>query len=166
MPFCSFLFMGELIESFERRFAALDHRSRALIRMTPQDRLYWKPRELPRSMTMFSCGEYVLRSAGMVEKTFGGITTRLWDDPFEWTLPEELATKEAVLGYLSEVEVTRVRGFSFFKADDNLLRKIPAPANLRSIFDILLETIAQAEHYQGRALAIFQMFSDEKLPRL
>jgi hypothetical protein len=117
-------------------------------------------------MTMFSCGEYVLRSAGMVEKTFGGITTRLWDDPFEWTLPEELATKEAVLDYLSEVEATRVRGFSFFRSDDNLLRKIPAPANLRSIFDILLETIAQAEHYQGRALAIFQMFSDEKLPRL
>jgi len=102
----------------------------------------------------------------MVEKTFGGITTRLWDDPFEWTLPEELSTKEAVLGYLSEVEATRLKGLSFLKSDDDLFRRIPAPASLRSIFDILLETIAQAEHYQGRAFAVFQMFSDDKLPRL
>src|SRR6476661_7910557 len=125
--------MSELIESFDRRFAELDHRSRALIRMTPQDRLYWKPRELPRSMTMFSCGEYVLRSAGMVEKTFGGITTRLWDDPFEWTLPEELASKGSVLEYLNEVEETRSAGFAFIALDDQLLRSIPSPEKIRPI---------------------------------
>ena len=166
MPLCFSFFMGELIDGVGRGLAELDHRSRALIQITPQDMLFWRPRELAKSMTMFSCGEYVLRSAGMVEKTFGGITTRLWDDPFEWTLPEELSTKEAVLGYLSEVEATRVKGLSFFKSDDDLFRRIPAPANLRSIFDVLLETIAQAEHYQGRAFAVFQMFSDDKLPRL
>ena len=165
MPSASFI-MGELIDSFDRRFANLTRRSRALIDLIPQEKLYWKPRELVKSMTMFSCGEYILRSAAMVEKTFGGITTRLWDDPFEWTLPEELSTREALLIYLVETEETRVKGFSFFKSDEDLLRQIPAPERLRSIFDILLEAIAQAEHYQGRAFAVFQMFSEEKLPKL
>lgn len=164
MPFC-FLLMRQMINSFARRFSSVDRRSRALIELAPQNKLFWKPRELPKSMTMFSCGEYILRSAAMVEKTFGGITTRLWDDPFEWTLPENLASRDDVLAYLSEVEETRTAGFEFFKSDDELSREIPAPERLRTIFEILLESIAHAEHFQGRAFAVFQMFSDEKLPK-
>ena len=101
----------------------------------------------------------------MVEKTFGGITTRLWDDPFEWTLPEKLADKLSIIQYLDEVEATRLGGFTFFNSDEDLKRQMPAPEKLRVIFEILLETLAQAEHYQGRAFALFQMLSDEKLPR-
>ena len=114
----------------------------------------------------FSCGEYILRSAGAVEQTFGGIMSRLWDDPFEWTLPEELSTIEKISEYLAEVEETRRKGFAFFASDEDLKREIPAPEKLRSIFEILLETVARAEHFQGRAFAVFQMFSDEKLPNL
>ena len=114
---------------------------------------------------MFSCGEYVLRSAGKVEQTFGGITTRLWDDPFEWTLPEELSTTDLVAKYLAEVEATRSKGFSLLKSDADLRKEMPAPEKLKTIFEILLETVARAEHFQGRAFSIFQMFSDEKLPR-
>lgn len=100
----------------------------------------------------------------MIEKTFGGITARLWDDPFEWTLPEALSTTSSVLDYLSEVEATRLTGFGFFDSDADLMRQIPSPEKLRTLFDILLETLAHAEHFQGRAFAIFQLFSDEKLP--
>ncbi len=116
-------------------------------------------------MAMFSCGEYILRSAAMVEKTFGGITTRLWDDPFEWTLPEKLADQLSIFQYLDEVDVTLRRGFTFFTSDEDLRREMPSPEKLRSIFEILLETIAQAEHYQGRAFGLFQVISNEKLPR-
>ena len=101
----------------------------------------------------------------MVEKTFGGITTRLWDDPFEWTLPEQLSTSALILEYLDEVEETRKKGFKFFNSDEDLRREMPAPEKLKSIFGILLGTIARAEHFQGRAFAVFGMFSDEKLPR-
>jgi hypothetical protein len=128
--------------------------------------LFRKPRELERTMTMFSCGEYILRSAAIVEQTFGGITTRLWDDPFEWTLPEKLSTRVHVNEYLDEVEVTRIRGFGFFLSDDDLRKEIPAPEITRPIFALLLETVARAEHFQGRAFAVFQMLSDEKLPRM
>ena len=117
-------------------------------------------------MAPFSCGEYILRSAAMVEKTFGGVTTRLWDDPFEWTLPEKLSDRGSVLNYLDEVEATRKKGFAFFNSDDDLKREIPAPEKLRAIFDILLETAALADHFQGRAFAIFQVLTDEPLPRL
>ena len=115
---------------------------------------------------MFSAGEYILRSAAAVEQTCGGITTRLWDDPFEWTLPEKLSTRERVIEYLNEVEDTRRSAFRFFTSDSDLSKQIPAPEKLRSIFDLVLETLARSEHYQGRALAIFQMLSDKKLPRL
>ena len=67
---------------------------------------------------------------------------------------------------MDEVEATRTAAFDFFKSDDDLRKQIPAPENLRTIFELLLETIARAEHYQGRAFAIFQVISDEKLPRL
>ncbi len=158
--------MDKLLSAFDRSFISLDTRSRQLLTNLPVDKLFYSPREIAHSMAMFSCGEYVLRSAAMVEKTFGGITTRLWDDPFEWTLPEKLFDHNAVIAYLDEVEQTRDLGFSYFNSDDDLVRQIPAPERLRPIIDILLDTIATAEHYQGRAFAVFQMISDEKLPRL
>lgn len=158
--------MKQLIDSFERQFAAVNSRSRELIELIPNERLFWKPREMSRVFTMFSCGEFILRSAGAIEQTFGGITTRLWDDPFEWTLPEELSTNDLILEYLSEVEATRKRGFALFASDDDLRREMPAPEKLKSLFTILLECVSRAEHFQGRAFAVFQMFSDEKTPPL
>lgn len=158
--------MKILLNGFADRFLELHGRSCDLVRKTPDDLLFLKPRDLARTFAMFSCGKYILRSAAMVEKAFGGITTRLWDDPFEWTLPEQLSTVEKVLEYLAEVEKTRVNGFAFFDSDKDLSRQIPAPEKLRSIFDILLEALAKAEHFQGRAFAVFQMISDEKLPRI
>jgi hypothetical protein len=157
--------MDPMLQGFENRFVALGKRSIELLRLIDDSDLFRKPRELDRSMVMFSCGEYILRSAAAVEQTCGGITTRLWDDPFEWTLPEELSTRDRVVNYLDEVEATRRSAFQFLKSDDDLKKEIPSPATLRPIFDLLLETISRAEHYQGRAFAIFQMHSDKKLPR-
>lgn len=158
--------MTILIQSFDRRFAAIHSRSQELLELLTDDDLFRTPRELPRTMTMFSCGEFILRSAAAVEQTFGGITTRLWDDPFEWTLPEKLSSTELVTDYLREVEATRTRGMKFFTSDADLTKQLPAPETLRPIVDLLIETIAKAEHFQGRAFALFQFFSDEKLPRL
>jgi hypothetical protein len=160
------VFMSGNIEFLRKRFEQIVERSRFIVERTPEDRLYWRPRELPNSMSMFSCGEYILRSAGVVEQTFGGITTRLWDDPFEWTLPEKLSTRDSILEYLAEVETAVDRGFAFIGSDDELKQQMPAPVQLRSLFEILVNTIAKAENYQGRAFAIFQLFSDDKLPRL
>lgn len=156
--------MKSLIETFDRQFLRLHERSAAFVRMIPPDKLYWQVREKDALFPVNSCGEYILRSVGAVEQTFGGITTRLWDDPFEWTLPEKLSTIELVLEYLDEAEATRQRGFAFFKSDEDLRREIPAPEKLKSIAEILLETLARAENYQGRALAVFKMLELSEQP--
>ncbi|MFT3745469.1 MAG: hypothetical protein QM785_14405 [Pyrinomonadaceae bacterium] len=114
--------MGVILSAFDRSFFSLDARSRDLLSRIPEESLFAKPRETPNAMAMFSCGEYLLRSAAMVEKTFGGITTRLWDDPFEWTLPEKLATRAEITRYFDEVEATRLKGFAFFASDNDLAR--------------------------------------------
>ena len=157
--------MKSQIDLFDRQFLDVHSRSSELLKLIPDDKLFWRPRESKQTYRMFSCGEYILRSAGAVEQTFGGITTRLWDDPFEWTLPEELSTTALMTEYLAEVEATRRKGFALFKSDDDLRREMPAPEKLKSIFEILLETVARAEHFQGRAFAILQMITDGKLPR-
>lgn len=158
-----FSVMKTLIDSLDSQFLNLHRRLCGLVEKIPDEKLYWQPREIERDFPVNSCGEYVLRSAGKVEQTFGGISTKLWDDPFEWTLPEALSTKELVLDYLSEVEETRQRGFALFKGDDDLRRELPAPEKLKTIFTLLIETLSVAENHQGRAMAIFKIFSDEKI---
>lgn len=158
--------MGQFLESFDLKFTDLHSRSLRLLSISSDDNLYRRPRELPETFAMFTFGEYLLRSAASVEQTFGGITTRLWDDPFEWTLPEKLSTTSHVAEYLGEVESARQKGFAFLNSDDDLSKRIPAPTEIRSIFGILTDTLVRAEHYQGRAAAVLQYFTDEKLPRL
>lgn len=157
--------MRQLIEIFERSFLRVHTASMALLEQTDDRRLYERPRELPMTFAMFSVGEYLLRSAATVEQTFGGIRTRLWDDPFEWTLPEQLDSCEKVAEYLREVRASFSDGFTFLRDDKELLASIPSPIAIRPIADILLETLARSEHYQGRAFAVYQMLSDQKLPR-
>src|SRR5713226_6651921 len=103
--------MNKLIECLDRQFAQLHSSSRELIRGASPELLYRKPPS--QSAFLYSFGEHILRSAATVEQTFGGITSNLWDDPFEWTLPETLSTPEKVSDYLNEVEATRKHGFEF-----------------------------------------------------
>lgn len=158
--------MDIILSAIDQNFISIDSRSRELLKKLSEDQLFTKPRELHSSMAMFSCGEYILRSAAMVEKTFGGITTRLWDDPFEWTLPEKMFNKISISHYLDEVAASRIKGMAFFSSDDDLKRQIPAPKLLRPLIDILLDALTKASHFQGRAFAVFHMISDKKLPRL
>ena len=157
--------MTEQIALFDSRFRSLHDRSAATVSVVPNEKLYLQPVRSNGQLVTFSFGESILRSAAAVEQTFGGLTTRLWDDPFEWTLPEELSTAAKITDYLSEVEKTRRKGFRLFTSDADLLKELPAPEKLTTIFDLLLETLARAEHLQGRAFAILQMVSDAPLPR-
>ncbi|HKR00266.1 MAG TPA: hypothetical protein VJT09_06310 [Pyrinomonadaceae bacterium] len=159
--------MDRFVASLDEQFALLHGRSLALIEAVPEGKLYWQPRQSSGAFPVYSCGEHVLRSAGAVEQTFGGITTNLWDDPFEWTLPEALATPERVTEYLSEVEATRRRGFAHFAGDDDLGKEIASPAGrMVTLGSLLLETLGRAAHHQGRAFATFRLFSDARLPRI
>lgn len=157
--------MKNLISAFDYGFEKLHRRNSEFVESLPTEMIYRQPRQTKDALPIYSCGEYVLRSAAAVEQTFGGITTKLWDDPFEWTLPEALFDNAKILEYLDEVEATRRKGFALFTADDVLQKEILAPARLKTIFALLLETICRAENLQGRAFATFKFFSDAALPR-
>ncbi len=147
--------MNKLIECLDQEFAQLHLGSCELIRSASTTLLYRKP---PGGVgSRLSFGEHLLRSAATVEQTFGGLTANLWDDPFEWTLPETLSTREKVAGYLDEVEDTRRHGFELFKSDDDLLKEILAPAGETQLLPLLLDTLVRAVHYQGRAFATFDI---------
>lgn len=149
------------ISDLDRQFERLHRGSTTLLKALAPERLYWKP-EAERAVTRnYSCGEYLLRSAGAVERTFGGLTANLWDDPFEWTLPEVLRSPVDLLDYLGEVEATRNRGFALLKSDDELARMIAtAPDELKPLGELLLDTLVRAVHWQGNAFAVYALFSD------
>ena len=158
---------AEMVRGLNEQFARLHDCSVTLVRSVPTDKLYWQPRQASDQLPVYSCGEHLLRSAAAVEQTFGGITANLWDDPFEWTLPESLSTPARVEEYLVEAEATRRRGFDLFKSDADLLKQIAAPSGeMRTLFEMIAETLVRAAHHQGRAFATFRLFSDNLLPHI
>jgi hypothetical protein len=108
-----------------------------------------------------SCGEQILRCGAVIEQTFGGITANLWDDPFEWTLPETLNTPTKVLEYLREVEELRSRAFLAFAGDADLLKEIMTPAGVTEILPFLLDTLKRARHHQQRAFKVFEALTTD-----
>ncbi len=157
--------MDKLIADLDRQFSQLHQESLELVHAISPELLYYRPSNGLDLSPAQSCGEQILRGAAAVEQTFGGITANLWDDPFEWTLPETLSTPEKVSDYLHEVEATRKRGFELFKSDDDLLREIMAPAGATQLQPLLLDTLVRARHYLGNAQATFDPMRAEQ-PKL
>jgi hypothetical protein len=152
----------ELILFFDSQFLSIHTQSRSLISSTPIELVYQSPR-LDGSGGVPSMGEYLLRSAAAVERTFGGITASLWDDPFEWTLPEQLSTSERLQEYFDEVEATRQRAFVRFVHDSDLAKEVLVPAgNTQALIVLLTETLLQATNYQGRALALLPVVASQR----
>ena len=92
----------------------------------------------------------IIRAAAALEQCFGGITTRLWDDPFEWTLPEYLSDHRTLMSYLDEVESSIRRGFRVLKKDEDLDSVIPAPVEMKTIAEVLEETIERSVSHLAR----------------
>ena len=149
--------MGHLTAWFDGEFLRLKAEWRELIQAIEPQKMYQRP-----SARELSFAEHVVRSAGAVEQTFDGITANLWDDPFEWTLPETLPTTDKVSGYLDEVEATRKHGFRLFKSDVDLVKEIMVPSGPTQLLPLLLDTLARAAHHQGRAWATFEILRAAK----
>ena len=156
----------QIVESLDREFARLHVNSSLIVESTPPGILYAVPP--PGEITASgvrpglpaSIGESVLRSAAVIEQTFGGITASLWDDPFEWTLREYLSTPASIGDHLAEVEATRKRAFSSFTEDGCLLKHVAVPAGgTRPLIDLLLEALLRSTDYQARAVVALKILS-------
>ena len=146
--------MRQAIVALDHKFAELHQHTSQLIHQLPPDLLYAKP-----SGSVDSVGDQAQRSAAVIEQSFGGLTANLWDDPFEWTLPENLNTPAKMLEYLAEVEETRRRAFEIFKSDDDLSKQIVTPAGSIELGRFLLDTIERARHHLQRATAVFSLLT-------
>ena len=163
----------EIVESLDREFARLHAQSCALVENTAVDVLYASIVSNDQTSSnaglsrISSVGEGVLRSAAAIEQTFGGITSNLWDDPFEWTLPEYLSTPGKVKEHLAEVEAIRQRAFGSFADDACLLKRVAVPSGeTRLLVDLLLETLLRAADYQSQAQFALRILSGISLPGL
>jgi hypothetical protein len=145
----------ELVDHLEREFTLLIDNLKQLANSITADLLYHRP-------STASLGENLLRSAAALERTFGGLTANLWDDPFEWTLPETLSTPELVTEYLSEVDAVRQRAFSSIASDRELTKYISGPSGEpQQLFALLVETLVSASDYHGRAVATLKILFGE-----
>ena len=135
--------MNEFIAWFDREFKRLEADWRESVAQLDDSNLYSAD-----CQRLTPGAEQILRSARIVEQCFGGITTNLWDDPFEWTLPETLTTQAKLIAYLDEVRETRARGFRFLKQDADLLKSVVAHTGQTQLLSLLLDTLVRASHHQ------------------
>src|SRR5215471_1493306 len=139
--------MNEFISWFDQEFKRLEAGWRDLTEKLDDETLY-----SATAQQLSPSAEQIVRSARIVEQTFGGITANLWDDPFEWTLPETLTTKDKLIAYLDEVGDARDRGFQLFPDDSALLKSIMPPAGRTQLIQLLLDTLVRAWHHQLNAV--------------
>ncbi|HET9712126.1 MAG TPA: hypothetical protein VFP64_09610 [Pyrinomonadaceae bacterium] len=137
----------EIVNHLDSELAILIRNLKELVNSVPQDLLYRNPPPV-------SIGENILRSAAVIEQTCGGLTANLWDDPFEWTLPETLSTADRIVEYLSEVDAARQHAFASIVDDSALTKYIAVPSGEpRLLVSLLVETLVTASDYRGRAVA-------------
>jgi hypothetical protein len=114
----------------------------------------------PTAATVHTIGDCILKSAAVAEQVFGGVTTNLWDDPFEWTLPEALSDEKRILEYLAEVDQARQRAFAFIADDASLLKDISVPSgDSLPLAKVLLDALVRAYTAYGQAVATHKIFS-------
>lgn len=127
--------MGEEIRILRADFLRLlDRADQMLFRM-----------EEPWDADRRAAVEGLVRGCGVLEQVMSGIMTRMWDDPFEWTLPEELNDKEKVSEYVKEVRLLVDKGFGFFTSDLELGKVIPSPSGAIALGQLLVDALATAE---------------------
>jgi len=149
-----------LLENLEQECVGLLSRLKELVERLPAQSLYDNP---PRSM---SVGESVVRSAATLEQAFGGLTTNLWDDPHEWTLPETLSTSALIVEYLDEVDQARTRAFASLVDDSALEKYIAMPSGEQSsIQALLVNALAAARDSERRAADTYKMLFPDPGPR-
>ena len=142
----------DIVNQLDLELASIVESLKELVNSVPGHLLYEHPPGV-------SLAENVLRSAAVIEQTCGGLTANLWDDPFEWTLPETLSTAELIIDYLSEVDLARQRAFNSILDDSALRKYISVPSGEpRLLVSLLLETLVTASDYRGRALSAKILF--------
>ena len=155
-----------MVETLNAEFERLHNNLIDVLNVIPEDRLYWKAFEGSNFLRVYSCGELIVHIGATVEYTFNGITSNFWDDPFEWTLRENLSSRSLIAEYLDEA--ARVRRIALLGIKDADLAKTLRFPNGTSttIGELLLRALTHACHHRGQVYAYVHLFSDQRLPSI
>ncbi len=137
--------MNDFTNWFHQQFKRLESEWRDSIAELDESNLYSETQQ-----QLSPAAEQILRSARIVEQVSGGITAKLWDDPFEWTLPETLRTKDKLFGYVDEVREARESAFQLIK-DGDLLKTVMAPGGPTQLMSLLLDALVRAAYHNLQA---------------
>ena len=136
----------------------------AVLDIIPEDRLYWKPFDSANFIRVYSCGELISHIGGIVEYAFNGITSNLWEEPFEWITREALPTRSHIASYLEEVAQVRRMALTSV-TDSDLPKRIYFPnATETTLGEILIRTLSHASHHRGQVYAYVHLMTDVRLP--
>ena len=138
--------MNPFITWFDQEFKRLESEWRESLGELDSSNLYSEAQQ-----ELSPAAEQILRSARIVEQVSGGITANLWDDPFEWTLPETLSTKEKLMAYVDEVRAARASAFQLLAHDADLLKTVMAPRGPTQLMSLLLDALVRATYHQLQA---------------
>jgi hypothetical protein len=145
-----------VVELLDREFQHLLAQLKTLVTSVAPELLHRRP----RGLSVHTIGECILKSAAVAEQVFGGLSANLWDDPFEWTLPETLSDSNRIVEYLGEVDQARERTFACLD-DASLSKNISAPSgDSLPLAKALLDALVRAHTAYGQALATRKIFSD------
>lgn len=143
----------QILAQLDAAYSLLDH--------VPESALYAALRPEKKQLEPPMVGVCLLRSASAIEQVMGGLTRRLWDDPYEWTLPEALPTRHDVRSYISEIKGQVETGFTVLSSDDDLTKLIPAPQELMPVGEVLFTALRRSASSYGKALCLLELWKLE-----
>jgi len=155
-----------IVQSLSNEFERLHQTALEVLELIPPEKLYWRPYESERFLRVYSCGELLAHIGAIVEYGFNGISRNFWDDPFDWTMPEALASKENIKLYLEEVAAIRREAFSLLKDEDLSKLIYPPSGKPVTIGQLIIKMLTHAVHHRGQVYAYVHLFSEEKLPSI
>src|SRR5437016_3786209 len=141
------------IEQFHREFELLHDTLFKVLRLVPEERLYWKPFEHETFLKIYSIGELIIHVAQIQEYLFNGLSANLWDHPHEWSTRESLPHAKQIEQYLEEVAEMRSRTFEAMK-DADLDKRVYLPDRSPVIIgDLFLRALLHMSHHRGQVYA-------------
>ena len=152
------------VEVIGSEFELIHNNLIEVLKVIPEEKLYWKPFESGSFIRVYSCGELISHIGGLIEYSFNGITSNFWEEPFEWITREVLPTRAHVAAYLEEASRGRRVAFDTL-TDADLPKRVYYPdATETTVGEILLSTLTHASHHRGQVYAYVHLLSDARLP--
>jgi hypothetical protein len=153
-----------IVRSLESEYKKLLASIRTLLPTIPEKALYWRPELHFHDFENRSAGELFTEIGGTFEYVANGVLSNFWDHAAEWTMRESLPSADSIAEYIAEVEALTNTLFSnLSEQDSDKTLYLPNPRQT-TIGELLVETLSEASHLRGQALACLRYHGEMRVP--